>query len=187
MAAPDPPADERLAALTRGVFRKPPWLFLDVDGVVNVPAVGGGAGWGDFAMRRLGDPPLPARLSPSMCAALAVLPIELVWATTSLTMADGYLDALERATGLSGRRPPLRGGDEKPDVVRRWVADDPRPYIWVDDDACALPAAPSQLLGDPVGPPHLRLQPDPDRGLSVAELGCARAFLAAVGAAERRL
>ncbi|MFD4405415.1 hypothetical protein ACFWPH_21900 [Nocardia sp. NPDC058499] len=115
-----------------------PILFLDIDG----PLIPFGGPAGKYPHHSpSGTNPLLARLDPGLGPLLAVLPCDLVWATT-------WLHEANRSIGPALRLPPLAvvdTPDESGDPIDEWFGlhwktralvayASGRPFIWVDDE-----------------------------------------------------
>jgi hypothetical protein len=123
-----------------------PRLYLDVDGVLN--AFGFEldlASFDDFELHEVVvdtndgfNLSLRLHLSRTMGEQIGSLGAEIVWATTWEHNADTMivpLCGLPRGLAVLERPPDAApGGGWKFDVVRQAVADDGRPFVWIDDD-----------------------------------------------------
>ena len=76
--------------------------------------------------------------------------------------------------------PPMdatAGGPWKFAAVRAQVGHERRPFVWVDDEA--IPDAADEWLRS-IDVPGLLVRPDPDLGLTPADLDAVEAFVAAL-------
>lgn len=160
-----------------------PYLFLDVDGVLNALDGRNKGDWDDFCKKDVWAPlggvqgshlqKFRMRISKKMCAALAALDAEIHWATTwehlandtlhELTGFNDYPVACRMATGMTHG---LLTGEEvwwKFVEIYRIVEADPRPFIWCDDEA--IPPFASERFRD-LGQPFMLVEPDSDVGLT---------------------
>lgn len=119
-------------------------LYTDVDGVINADmphlswpadtvAVGTASAGGQYQYR--------IRWSTDMLAALSELPVERVWATTWVGAAPtGLADLIGYGKGdrflvpLNGREVSFPSIIWKGAAIRAEQAEDPSPFIWVDDE-----------------------------------------------------
>lgn len=108
-----------------------PYLFLDIDGVLN--SFGGGV-WGDeqeYELSPFGEGPFVVTLSNRMAIAINSLDCELWWTTTWQTEAYMVGDII----GLHGQVLNLdRGMGWKRGAVERHLDADPRPFVWFEDE-----------------------------------------------------
>lgn len=175
-----------------------PYLFLDVDGVLNALDGLNQGDWDDFKKVKVEAPlggvygiggyKFTLRISKTMCAALAALDVDIHWATTWEHLAN---DSLWRHTGLNdypvacrmttGMTHGLLTGDEvwwKFVEIHRMVEADPRPVIWLDDEA--IPPFAEERF-DTLGVPHLLIRPEEKVGLTQDHLRRCREFVAMYG------
>ncbi|WP_169807312.1 HAD domain-containing protein [Herbidospora cretacea] len=154
-------------------MRRPPILFLDVDG----PLIPFG-GWHPARNTHVpeGASPLLARLDPGLGPRLAALPCELVWATTWTSHAN---DVIAPVLGLPGL-PYVDWPDAdhwgelhwKTAHLVEWA--EGRPFVWVDDETTDLDRRwiarhhPADALIHTV---------DPATGLTVADLDVIQSWL----------
>lgn len=171
-----------------------PLCLLDVDGVLNPYAMTGPTpeAFADFEEHTARG--FLLRLSRDMGRRLARLTAELCWATT-------WADTIDRdVTPFCGlpaglriaARPPLEEAalatNWKLVQVRRLLEAEPRPFVWIDDDALSRPGPDGEDALSWAGGlevPHLLVAPDPAVGLTAAELGWIERFLDALGAPGR--
>jgi hypothetical protein len=169
-----------------------PRLFLDVDGVLNAFRFDVNlATFDDFTdhaisvedqngFRRTFD----VCLSRAMGERIASLSTEIVWATTWEHHADTYIaplcglpSGLDLLTDLSDRG--VWHGTWKFDEVRRLVNEDPRPFVWVDDDIDTFlngsESARRWAADLPI--PNLLISPDPRSGLTHGHFDAIEEFL----------
>jgi len=175
-----------------------PYLFLDVDGVLNALDGLNKGDWDDFKKHDVWAPlggvhgavrqKFRLRISKKMCAALAALPAEIHWATTWEHLANdllwehtGFNDypvACRMATGLTHQIITDQDVGEiwwKFRDIYAMVEKDPRPFIWCDDEAIP-PFADEQFRE--LGQPFLLIKPDAKVGLTHVDLDKIRNFLA---------
>lgn len=157
-----------------------PYLFLDVDGVLNAGKRRLEGGWTDWRRIKIRDVPrgdvasgvlddFVLRLSKTMCAALATLPVEIHWATTWEHLAN---ERLYWHTGLNDypvacRRRLREGHGWKWEDIRLMLEADPRPVIWLDDE-CIPEEAGDWCEAN--GIPYLFIAPDEEVGLTRAHV-----------------
>ena len=126
-----------------------PYLFLDIDGVLNVSQkdLGGNADiFDDFVTHDVDfdvvagyHRSVAVRLSPAMGARVARLAVDTQWVTTWGHRANS---AIAPPCGLPRDLPVLVQGDNDEEwdldwkfrAVRQVVEADPRPFVWIDDD-----------------------------------------------------
>lgn len=143
-------------------------LYLDVDGVLS-PYAHQAPTWDDW--RRIDHAPYHLVLSESMATRLDRLEAEIVWLTTWEDQANHYVgsalgwDALD----VVGRRRGPADRWWKLEALRRRIRRDPHPFVWVDDELERRARMVEPWL-DELGIPHLLVSPDPETGLSSAEL-----------------
>jgi hypothetical protein len=190
---------ERFAA-AGGTFTPPPpdrlerpYLFLDVDGVLNVPEGFHGRHdemYDDFAehvvpfenvsgyMRSV-----PVWLSPAMGARVGDLPADIHWVTT---WGHRVGSSIAPRCGLPRDLPVLtRDGGEEWDLdwkflaVRKAVEQDPRPFVWIDDDIEFLQdgSLTPQAWADHLALPSLLIAPAAGTGLTARHLDQVDEFL----------
>jgi hypothetical protein len=171
---------------------KEPYLFLDVDGVLNAfqfdPNL---ATFTDFedhevtvdkgnGFRMIFD----LCLSRSMGRRIATLPAEIVWVTTWEHNADLKIaHLLDLPRGLMVLDMPdgaaELGAAWKLDVVSRVVTAEMRPFVWVDDDMDTFrnekESARRWAANLPVE--NLLLSPDPRTGLTHGDFDAIKDFL----------
>lgn len=175
-----------------------PYLFLDVDGVLNALDGLNKGDWDDFKKVKVEAPlggvygiggyRFTMRFSKTMCAALAALDVEIHWATTWEHLAN---ENLWRHTGLNdypvacrmatGMTHGIATGEEiwwKWVQIRKMLEVDPRPMIWCDDEA--IPAHAHEWL-EANGVAHLLIAPDEKVGLTRDHLRRCREFIAMYG------
>jgi hypothetical protein len=169
-----------------------PILFLDVDGVLNAfefnPNL---ATFDDFEDQEVTVDEgsgfrmiLDLCLSRSMGERIGALSAEIVWATTWEHNADSMIAPL---CGLPrGMRVLVRphstthlDGGWKFDEVRRSVAEDMRPFVWIDDDIDAFRNGPesARRWARDLPVQNLLLAPDPRTGLTHGHLETIEDFL----------
>lgn len=153
-------------------------VYLDVDGAVS--ALSGAHGFGDG--RRLdlyGD---VLTVSARLGTRLRALDAELRWLTTWGVDADEIGAAIGLPPLTVAAEPPFHAsaaGPWKLATVRAQVGDERRPFVWIDDEA--IPAEAEEWLAS-VDVPGLLVRPDPDGGLTPADLDAVDAFLASLTA-----
>lgn len=173
---------------------RPPYVFLDVDGVVNVSGPLLRDPWGDGFTKKIRidhgagyAERYRLRLSRALGAALAALPASIVWLTTWEQHANRHVGG---HIGLSPRPHLARTGpydtptwDDpaawKAVALAHHVRADPRPFVWVDDDA-QTPDALRYVEGvaDEVRVAHLIVTPDENFGLTPEQVAEIAAFVA---------
>jgi hypothetical protein len=169
-----------------------PTVFLDVDGVLNPFLFDVEyASFDDFidhaitiddhrgAGRRF-----DVCLSRTMGERVASLDADIVWVTTWEHHADTYIAPLcGLPTGLEVLTSPddldTWHGTWKLDAVQRAVADDPRPFVWVDDDLDIFGWGPDSARRWAADLPFetLLLAPDPRAGLTLGHIEAIEGFL----------
>ena len=150
-----------------------PVVYLDVDGVVS--ALAPTHGFGDGAPFELfGD---ELTLSERLGDRLRCLDAELRWLTTWGAEANPIGAAMDLPDlPVAGLAPmdATAGGPWKFEVVRAQVELERRPFVWIEDEAIPPEAEP---WAAEIGVPCLLTEPDPDRGLTPAELDAVEAFV----------
>ena len=169
-----------------------PTVFLDVDGVLNAfqfdPEHATFDDFTDHAIT-IDDPQSFGRrfdvcLSRTMGERIASLPAVIVWVTTWEHHADTYIAPLcGLPTGLKVLTSPgdvdTWHGTWKFDAVRRAITDDPRPFVWVDDDLDLFGRGShsTRRWAEDLPIENLLLSPDPRSGLTHGNLDAIEAFL----------
>ncbi len=171
-----------------------PYLFLDVDGVLNVSEKGLGRNaemFDDFVMHDVDfdvvagyHRSVAVRLSPAMGARVAGLTVDTQWVTTWGHRANSAIAPL---CGLPRDLPVLVPGDDGEEwdldwkflVVRQVVEQDPRPFVWIDDDIDFLrdDAVSPREWADSIPVPSLLIAPDTRTGLLPRQLDAVDEFL----------
>lgn len=172
-----------------------PYLFLDVDGVLNAFDGRNVGDWDDFCKKEVHAPEggvagtvvhkFRMRISKKMCAVLAALPAEIHWATTWEHWAN---ERLYHLTGFNDypvacRMPPGALHQGLTEEQRWWkfeaifemVKAAPRPFIWCDDEA--IPEWASERFRE-LGQPFMLVEPNEDIGLTQQMIVEMRMFLA---------
>jgi hypothetical protein len=147
-----------------------PVLFLDVDGVLNALD---DTVWNDTVVQRVSPYDDPnsyvMHLSPAMGAAIASLNAEIWWTTTWQHSAHLIGDII----GVQGRGVlDLDQRGWKLAAVQRFLADNPRPFLWFEDEPGWYGT--NGFVSDL---PNLIINPDPLTGLTPDDLQDARQFL----------
>lgn len=150
-----------------------PFLFLDIDGVLN--SFGGLDVWGDdqdYRLSPFGQGPFIVTLSKRMADAINSLDCDLWWTTTWQTEAYLVGDLI----GLEGNVLDLDSNPGwKHGAVRRKLNEDPRPFVWFEDE--------SGMYGTNNGvsrsewPPGFVWNPNPLTGITPENIEGARKFL----------
>jgi hypothetical protein len=191
---------ERFAA-AGGSFAPPPpdrlerpYVFLDVDGVLNVleKDIGRhGEMFDDFAEHAVPFDTVSGYrrsvtvwLSPAMAARVARLAADIHWVTT---WEDRVASTIAPRCGLPRDLPVLTrddGGEEwdldwKFVAVREAVAQDPRPFVWIDDDIDFLQdgSLTPRAWADSLAVPNLLIAPEAGTGLMAHHLDLVDEFL----------
>jgi len=191
---------ERLAAAGGSYAPLPPdalgrpYLFLEVDGVLNVLQKDIGTHtemFDDFAEHVVPYDTVSGYrrsvsvwLSPSMSARVAGLAADIHWVTT---WADRAGSTIAPRCGLPRDLPVLTrdGGGEEWDLdwklraVRTIVEQDPRPFVWIDDDIDFLQdgsLSPWAWAGS-LSQPNLLIAPEAGTGLLARHLDLVDEFL----------
>jgi len=154
-----------------------PWLFLDIDGVINSTwrSVRNDrayqlTGFADYQTCQAGG--FTIAYSPSVVERILSLDANVVWATTWITVPEaleeliaelGITDDLPRLTKVKPRSATACG---KAEGIKRWLADDDRPFVWIDDD---IGSEDHELCIDH-GYDCLLVVPDRDLGITAGEL-----------------
>jgi uncharacterized protein YegL len=190
---------EREAASGRLIAQLPtpwvrPYLFLDVDGVLNVFEKDLGCDAEMFDDFRQHDVDfdvvagyhrsVAVCLSPAMGARIARLAVDIHWVTT---WEDRANSAIAPLCGLPRDLPLLTHGDndEEWDLdwkfveVRKLVEHDPRPFVWIDDDIDFLrdQAISPREWADSISVPSLLIAPDTRTGLLPCQLDAVDEFV----------
>ena len=161
-----------------------PYLFLDVDGVLNAPY----PAWPSTLRVPIVDHPklpqgvvLTLSYSPEMVAAIKDLEVELVWLTTWEDSAQTHLVPLINALGgniylSSAGHVKLSDytGLWKYSALREFVEAHPRPFIWVYDDAISSRAERDLVTLDVA---HLLVRPYPKQGITPNHVALIKEFL----------
>lgn len=154
-----------------------PVLYLDVDGVLNVLRERS-PHWADLTGH---DVALAGRtyrlnLSRTMGETLAALPVDIRWATTWAEAADHFIAPLVGlAAGLPvACRPVASDSRYKSAAIRRQVAAERRPFVWVDDEAIAED---DFAWAERLAVPSLFVRPDPTEGLTPEQLTTIEEFV----------
>lgn len=152
---------------------KQPFLFLDIDGVLN--SLGSLDPWGDAERHVLypyGIGPLPVTLSRRMADAINDLGCEIWWTTT--WQEEAYL--VGDIIGIKGHVLDL---DSQPGwkhgAVNNKIYDEPRPFIWFEDHPGVYGT--NGLAGREHWPPHFVWNPSPMTGLTPEVIERAHEFL----------
>jgi hypothetical protein len=152
-------------------------LFLDVDGVLNAVRPDEHTGWGDWREEEAQSYLL--HISKAMCQRLAALDVTLHWVTTWCDDIEEWIAPIVgfgHGACTSGRHPSDWGDGFKFGHVVTVLEQDPRPFIWVDDDAInqtrveTLDSRFEQLE-------RLLVTPDTYQGLTVEDVDAIEAFL----------
>lgn len=164
-----------------------PVIYLDVDGVLNAlgsqeHAVGHHA-WGDFKLypkvkpdsEPINHPGYDLRLSKSMVAAIAALPVDVMWLTTWRYDAVKHVAPLVDAPDW----PVIHWRGEKGAYLREDQAGNPRPYIWIDDFEAteANNFFWMKDLLDASKVPYLLIKPDSLQGITRDDVNEIREFI----------
>ncbi len=192
--------EERLAAAGASFAPPPllrsgrPYLFLDVDGVLNVleKDIGRHAEmFDDFAEHVVPFDTVSGYrrsvsvwLSPSMTARVAGLAADIHWVSI---WEDRAGSAIAPRCGLPRDLPVLTrdGGGEEWDIdwkfraVRTMVEQGPRPFVWIDDDIDILQdgALTPRAWADHFSEPNLLITPESGTGLLARHLDLIDEFL----------
>ena len=171
-----------------------PYLFLDVDGVLNVSEEDLGRSaemFEDFVMHDVNfdvvagyHRSVPVWLSPAMGARVAGLAVDTQWVTTWGHRANSAIAPL---CGLPRGLPVLVPGDDDEEwdldwkflAVRQMVEQDPRPFVWIDDDIDFVwdDAVSPREWADGISVPSLLIAPDTQTGLLRRQLDAVDEFL----------
>lgn len=184
-----------------------PVLYLDVDGVINFLKhrhKGKPYEWDDIERDNVASPieghdgTFKITYSKTLSAQLLNLDCDIKWLTTwgaeanklisplvglpeDLEVAGTYDDWRVRDTRASGLY-VITTANWKLDAVQRDQNDNPRPFIWADDDAIDKEAQ-EWLAKCPI--PYLAVAPDSrDGGLTPTHVMYMREFISAVGEKE---
>lgn len=185
-----------MATLSRNSLNKAstdlPVVFLDVDGVLNAfnldPVLATFEDFEDHEVRL--DEGNRFRMIFNLCLSrkmgehLRALPAEIVWTTTWEHRADSVvasLCGLPRGLGVLSR--PIGStrldGAWKFDEVRRVVAENMKPFVWIDDDMDTFRNGSDSARRWAADLPirNLPISPDPRTGLTHGHLETIEAFL----------
>lgn len=157
-----------------------PYLFLDVDGVLN-------ADHPTFGDTKEVDVKVNSRTftitySPCLLTRLEALPVEIVWVTTWEEHAETCL--VPGIGALHGKRHLSSAGHRKfSDFYGLWkqstieaeLERDPRPFIWIDDDAIGRDAETDLKAA---GVPFHLVRANYDTGITEKDLAGIEEFLA---------
>lgn len=160
-----------------------PVILLDVDGVLNaVPHWDPTArGFQDFKMKTCATY-YDITHSQQMADRLSALDADIVWLTTWEDRANEWIAPLFGWPEL----PVIFGGEEwyrpgwwKSTVAEKFIGEDPRPFIWIDDDL--RHATPSELEWinwyDENGYKNLLVAPDTHVGITPFQIDCMEKFI----------
>jgi hypothetical protein len=118
---------------------------------------------------------------------LAALPVEIAWATTwSPWVDDAVASVIGLPVGLRVAASPPAGDDRLSETnwklvqIREFLGGDPRPFVWVDDDALDQPdpagTTPRRWAAE-LNLKSLLVAPSPRTGLTPAEIDAIEAWL----------
>jgi len=170
-----------------------PYLFLDVDGVLNAYDCDEDlVSFDDFVVHEVSNDDgsgfsltFDLWLSKTMGEKLSGLPVEIVWLTTWGHNANKKISPLVGLSeNLETLPPPSAGitshGVWKLDNLVRHVKNDPRPFIWIDDELGWIQrkAPDGEASSRRLHERHLFIQPDPRTGISIADFDRITEFLA---------
>jgi hypothetical protein len=157
-----------------------PYLFLDVDGVLNRISQSGGD-WDDFEkhyLKPFNRGTFCLHLSKTMCAALAELSVDIVWLTTWCEEAASLVapcvgwpefPVAGFGSDLTGKKVSKIG------CLEIYMEENGvRPFIWIDDDA--IPYYASDDF-DQQGWPHLLIRPNQYKGIEKHQIELIETFL----------
>ena len=162
-----------------------PLLFLDVDGVLNAFEMRNPdrrVVFPDF--RKVSEQGYTLWLSKQMGQRLAVLPVEIVWVTTWSDHVDRIAEHVGLPTGLRTLGLPRNAALDqswKFKLVRRFVEQDPRPFVWIEDDALDwgdTSGLTPRRWADELHVKSLLVTTNPKHGLTPAELDAIEEWLA---------
>lgn len=179
---------------------KLPFLFLDIDGVLQAPYMKNGhERTRRITIRRPGVAGnYRVRVSPVLFEALEQLTVEVRWLTYWCDQ-EAVRDFLEQVPGPvfphSAIAPFPKGEavlgygagtptgawvnpDWKRDYVRDTLRADPRPFIWADDDE--VPVHGTSIAADFGHLPHLLVAPDSNFGLTLEHVARMSHLLAGI-------
>jgi hypothetical protein len=160
---------------------KLPWLYLDVDDVLNADDLA--VHWPDAAPRKVRvrhgggyAENFVLTLSREQGAALAAVPAAIVWCTSWDQHANRCISG---PLGLPRNLPFLWGlhvdrgehpGAWKPGQLVTHLRKDPRPFVWVDNDHPVIDTAWVLAAAAELDVPALLVTPDPKLGLTPDEI-----------------
>lgn len=127
-------------------------IYQDVDGVLNVQA----STWGDSLSAEKASPhggSFTIKWSPAMIGALNELDVEFVWLTTWCEEADKYIKPMMGIAHPTRVVGPLDGELVFPSMAWKHealladLAQNPGPFIWLDDETNAWHQAAAEAMG----------------------------------------
>ena len=155
-------------------------ILLDVDGVINavrphLPPMP----WDDFTETRSGNG-FPIFWSRKMIDRLAGFDADIVWLTTWEDVANRYICPIIGWEPREFISPSRRWAFEswwKADAAQRYLAVNPRPLVWLDDDVewSENEGHIPWLRHYPA--PYLLLAPDCEHGLTPGQLDLVETFI----------
>jgi hypothetical protein len=162
---------------------KRPVVLLDVDGVVNAVPWGDKKvhdGFNDFCQTICAG--FRITYSPKMGERLAALDADIVWLTTweQDDMANAWIAPLFGWDPL----PILHASDEwyrpgwwKSSILEKFIRNDPRPFVWLDDDLSSEERRGGIDWVKDVNVPYLLISPQTANGLQPEHLDRVEEFI----------
>lgn len=172
---------------------KKPYLFLDVDGCLNVFGFKPQNEWGDQFQVNISmseGQTFSHKLSKNLGAALVELPVEIIWLTTwthdawkigkEIGLEDNYKVLDPKEMFEPGK---LFFGNWKHKCLIKQLKEDPRDFIWIDDDAIYhFLGTDAENEADTLDVRSLFITPDNSCGISRAHIEEIKEFLGVTGA-----
>lgn len=145
-------------------------IFLDVDGVLNAcchPDDLPDGQWNDFQVASC----MGFRIlySPRMGDALRGLGAEIIWLTTWQDHANQWISPLFGWPHFEVIRRPERYQEQgwwKSELLQAYVAENPGPFVWIDDDFAYGRMRGEVSWLDSLEYPYLAICPEVNRGLT---------------------